>query len=500
YRKDSDGRIAHRHWVTGSQHRAPADSAAGDGYRWLLLAVVLYALAAGALVTIHWVRWQTGVDTGINTQVVLGTLHGFHSTFEGGSDLAVHFSPLLAIFYPLLLVTRSGLALEYAQVALIACVPLAMYALVRPHVAEPLAVRAGLISLLYPPLATIGIGEFHILACVPLLVIGLLWAADRGRWGWFSLLAVLALAVREDVLLELAAIGLVCGIVLLRSRHGIGTLLESPQLRRTFGLALLALGGGAIAVALAYFGILQPANSRYGWYPLLYYHIGARPRSGIAALPPVPPPPNPAGTPLMATMQRFTYLCEAFVPLALLPLRTWWWLLALPGLAIVLLATSQSIRTMGAQYSLLWAPWLLIATAIALIAINSAAGSRVATRWADVALGACVFFLIFINPMHLSYYLRAPYHDLAGAKRALACVPPDASLSTHDEWFTHIAGVYPRANGNVIEGVEYLVYADDYPDPTFEREVKPKLQKALASGRLRVVCSAGQVHTYAPIR
>lgn len=465
--------------------------------RWLWLASALYALAAGTLVTIHWMRWQTGVDTGVYTQVVLNTFNGFRSTFENGPHFAVHFSPLLGIFFPLVAVTHSGLALELAQVALIACVPLALYGFVLPHVGEALALRVGFIALLYPPLAAIGIGEFHILACLPLLVIGALWALDRGHGAWFGLFAGMLLLVREDVLLELLVIGVVGGIVALRASHGVGSLFASPASRRLVSAASIGLGVASGAMAGLYFGVIQPAFGHYGWYPLLYYRFGIT-RGSVGALsqPPVGTPPNPSASLPRQLFERFTYLLEALVPLALLPFRTWWWLLAAPGLTIVLAATSASIWTMGSQYALLWAPWLLVATAVAVIHVRATLGEAVARRWTGAAIGLCNVFLVAINPMHLQYYFRPPYHDLTSAQRALACVPAGASVATHDEWFTHIAGINPLANGNVVTGVDYLVYADDYPDASFEREVKPKLQAEIAAGRVRVLCSFGSVKAY----
>jgi hypothetical protein len=155
---------------------------------------------------------------------------------------------------------------------------------------------------------------------------------------------------------------------------------------------------------------------------------------------------------------------------------------------------------MGSQYSLLWAPWLMLATAIALVYLYSAAGAQTAKRWATVSVAACILFLVLFNPMHLSYYLRPPYQDLAAAQRALACIPEDASFSTHDAWFTQVAGTRQRATGDVVAGVDFVVYADDYPDETFQREIRPQLESALASGRFRVVCSVNQVRAYERIR
>ena len=155
---------------------------------------------------------------------------------------------------------------------------------------------------------------------------------------------------------------------------------------------------------------------------------------------------------------------------------------------------------MGSQYSLLWAPWLILATAIALVYLSSTAGAQVAKRWAIAAIATCVVFLVAFNPMHLSYYLRPPYHDLAAAQQALGCVPTDASFSTHDAWFTQVAGTRQRATGDVVNGVDYLVYAGDYPDETFQREIKPQLDAAIGNGRVQAVCVINQVRTYERVR
>jgi uncharacterized membrane protein len=465
------------------------------GVRLVALATAIYAAAAGVLVTIHWSRWQTGVDTGIYTQIILNTPHGFTSAFENGSHFAVHFSPIVGVLYPLLALAPSGLTLQYVQVALIAAAPLALYGFVRPHMDELLATRIGLLALFYPPLAAVGIGEFHPLAFLPILALGLVWSADRGRWPLFVACAVLVVLIQEDVLLELVVIGAGAGIALLRARDGVGSMMQDARQRRAFGIASLGLGAAAGALVLAYFGAIQPAYGRFGWFPLVYYGYA---RGGIGAVtsPPVPAPPTPEASLLVLILRRATYLLEAFVPLALFPLRTWWWLLAAPGLLIVLAATSASIWTMGSHYALLWAPWLLIATAVSLIALGERSGTAAARRWSGIALGVCIVFWLLFNPMHPHYYLRAAYPNLTAAQRAFACVPAGATLATHDEWFTHIAAHNAQASGGIVDGVDYLVYADDYPDEFFQREVKPKLEAAVAAGRYRSICAFGPVHAY----
>jgi hypothetical protein len=188
-----------------------------------------------------------------------------------------------------------------------------------------------------------------------------------------------------------------------------------------------------------------------------------------------------------------TYLLEAFGPLAFLPLFSRWVLLSLPGLAIVLLANTDLVYHMGNHYAALWIPWLLAATAFA-------AAERNALRWCTVALALTALFLAFLNPMHPAHFLRPNYHDFPAARRALACVPAGASVATHDEWFSAIAARRPQATLGTIAGVDYLVYADDFPNPEFQHSVRPALHTEVAAGTYREVCRFGAVATYELVR
>jgi hypothetical protein len=92
--------------------------------------------------------------------------------------------------------------------------------------------------------------------------------------------------------------------------------------------------------------------------------------------------------------------------------------------------------------------------------------------------------------------LAPNYHDVGAARRALACVPSDASVATHDEWFSVIAARNPSATLATIDGVDYLVFADDYPNDEFQSRVLPAIRAEVARGRYRVICRFGAVVTY----
>ncbi len=108
----------------------------------------------------------------------------------------------------------------------------------------------------------------------------------------------------------------------------------------------------------------------------------------------------------------------------------------------------------------------------------------------------CVVFLIAFDPLHPLHYLHSYYRDLADARRAIGCVPKNASLSTYDEWFSAVAAQRPRATIDRTSGVEYLVYADDFPGAVFQQHLRPALAAEIARGNYRIICRFGQVAAY----
>jgi uncharacterized membrane protein len=458
------------------------------------IAAALYACVFACLETYRWRIWSFGSDTGTFMQAVLDAPGGFRDGPEGGSHFYFHFSPILAALYPFARLAHSGLVLQIAQAVLVALSAPAVFALFSPYVPEQVAFRLALLALAYPPLAAIAFGEFHELAFFPVLAIGLLWAADRGRWAWFALFGTACLLTREDVCLELAVIGIGIAAFAMTRRNAEGTGLMDGAPRRPLETAaafgIVAVVGAALAAA--YYHAVFAA---YGTWPhghFYDYPFAHGPPAVLLALLTQPQIVLPA----ILTFGRFTYLLEALLPLVLLPLRSWWSALALPGFVVVLLASEQSVWRMGNHYAAMWAPWLLVGTGAALARIAKKRGTGAAAAWANGALVACVVTLVAFNPLHVGHYLTPPYGDLRSARAALACVPRGAVIATHDEWFAEIAGGYPHATIQATEGVTYLVYADDFPNDRFRQTQLPKLQADVASGRYSIICSYGRVKTY----
>jgi hypothetical protein len=262
------------------------------------------------------------------------------------------------------------------------------------------------------------------------------------------------------------------------------------------GFSLAALSAGTLAL---YYAIVTPRAG--GWQPahLYVYSFANGPLQMLSAL-----FTNPAGVAAsIATFGRFTYLLEAFAPLAFLPLFTRWTLLAVPGFAIVLLANDAIIWRMGEHYPLLWAPWLLLAAAAALVHMIRSGRAIAARKWWITAMALCTVVLIAFDPMHPLHYLRPPYPQTQSVARAFACVPKNALIATHDEWFAHESLSFPATTitqYDIERDDRYIVYTPEWRNAFAQAQLLPPLRLALLTRRYDVVCRAGDIVVIRPAR
>jgi hypothetical protein len=150
---------------------------------------------------------------------------------------------------------------------------------------------------------------------------------------------------------------------------------------------------------------------------------------------------------------------------------------------------------MGDHYAALWIPWLLIGAGLALTRLG-ARSERPALVWTSSAAVLCCVFLAAFNPMHPFHYLHPAYQRLSDARSAFGCVPPDATAATHDEWYAATAVQFPNETARVVSGPQYLIYAADYPNDEFQRELRPAIDREVRLGRYRVICRYGNVAVY----
>ena len=470
--------------------------------RRLLPAIVAYVAILSAFAVVRWNLWTYGTDTGTFTQAIADALGGFRDGPEQGTHFRFHWAPLLATLAPLVALGRTGLVLQLAQAVLAGATALPLYGIARGYVGEERASAYACLALVYPPLAAVAFTEFHEIAFYPVLALGIFWAAERAQWGWFALFSVLSAGVREEACIVLAIAGLAFAVVGWRNRGGTrargeGLLAGTPREAERLvvaGAFLTLVNLGALAL---YFTVVIPrigawAPSRFYEYPFAH-----GPLETIAAL-----VLHPQYLAQVMTWGRLSYLLEALVPLALLPLFSRWSLLALPGLGVVLLSSDPIAWRMGSHYAAIWIPWLLLGAIAALVRFERSrrpayGAPSFATRWYAAALALCVIFVVPpLSPLHPIHYLRAIYpHD--DAERVLALVPRGAHLLTHDEWFTQVA--YEQRNATVFfcPFVDAVAVADDYPNGYYHDAIAPEVERELATGRMRQVAAFGHARLYA---
>jgi uncharacterized membrane protein len=462
---------------------------------WYWAAFEFVVLAALACVRAK--LWTYGSDTGTFAQIVHDAFGGMRNGVEDGSHYRYHWSPTLTLLWPLVAATRSALPLQIAQAAAtVFCAPL-VAALARRYTGERLAVRMGYVTLLYPPLLALGFDEFHELGLFTALVLGMFLAIDEARWASFGACAVLAMGLREDAALTLVAFGAALVAVGLRpSRHGDGLLDARPSSPKAVAIAGALTVACSIGVLLLYYVVIVPRFG--GWKPGHFYVYPFANGPLALLLSPFTHPIAFAGA--IFTLGRLTYVLEALAPLTFLPVRSRWTLLTLPGAAVVLLANSGYVWRMGDHYAALWIPWLLVGAIAAVARLARLRGEPAALNWTTASSAVCAFFLIAFDPMHPLHYLHPYYHDLADARRAIACVPENASMSTYDEWFSAVAAQRPLATIDRTGGVAYLVYAEDFPSPSYQFGIRPVVAAKVAIGRYRPVCRYGDVTTYQKVQ
>lgn len=466
---------------------------------WIAVAAFVAVFSAAALW--RWHVWSYGTDTGLFAQAIGDAFGGFRDGPEQGSHFRFHWAPWMALLWPLVAVTRLPLVLQLAQALLIGLSAVPLYALARKYTDERIAGSLAILALVYPPLCAVAFTEFHEIAIYPLIVLGLFWAADRGRWSIFALCACVSALIREEACLVFAIAGVTFAAAgTLRARGTAlpaaddrqrGLLAGTPNAPRS--LAAAGLGLAAINLGAFAFYYLAVTPGLGGWEPAPFYSypFAIGPGATLSAM-----LSHPQYIGYVLTFGRLTYLIEAFAPLAFLPLFSRWSLLALPGFAVVLLSSNGIVWRMGSHYAMIWIPWLLIGVAATFARWYREGKLRRIRLWTRASIALCILVLVAFNPLHPAHYARPPYPVSADVERALASIPADAKVAVHDEWFTRIAYDHPYATVFLCPYVDYAVYADDFPNGYYQDQIVPEVRAEVARGQMREVARYGKVAVY----
>jgi uncharacterized membrane protein len=429
--------------------------------RWNALVALLFAALASALcLIVHWryAIFRNDVDLGIFTQVIGGLGHGFSSTAEGSvNHLLVHWSPIVALGWPLLR-AWGPLGLEYVQAVLVAAVLFPVWGLARARFSPPTAFVLVAIAALYPILWANGVGDFHEMAFVPLLCAGLVYALDRRRWTLSAVAALLLVCTKEDQFFIVAATGLIFAVTARGDIMG---------KRAGWGIA-----GLAIAMSLAYFGVVRPAlNPHVPYGSLHFYDWSAAQTAGHDFL-------------SNAVLARVRYVLIVLAPLAFLPCISRYGLfLVVPFVEIFATDWPVTIAP-GAHYSALLSGYALAGF------VDGAA--RLTARKPPLARGVIaaaavvsVWVSIFASPMEYWYYLyRRPTARDALLEATLRQLPAQAQVGAEDEIFAHLA--LDRNASLDFAGQQWFVYDQTHYSQHWRDVDSAAVRRALARGRYTV--------------
>lgn len=383
----------------------------------------------------------TAFDLGIYDNLMYNALHGhpFKSPVlfgpRGGNYLAGHAEFAMLLFVPFYAIHPGPETMLIIQALMLgfAAVPLYLFACTR--LSRPVAATIAIAYLMFAPLHGPNFYDFH---WIPLALFFHFWLyyAIANRRYWLAAANVVVLfAIREDVAVGLAVLGL---------------FLLFSGLRPRFGLVLAVCS--VVWFVIVRFVIMPLAGSWY--FQNLYAGLFAE---GVATFDSViktivTNPLYTFGT--LGSEAKLTYIGHMFVPLALLPCRRVQLLpLAVAGIFFTILTTGYPPTIqISFQYTTHWIPYLFLASVLALMLLsrqaNGIAARRAAVLTMAVAMlahsynfGALLQHEMFVGGFSRIEFKMSPadqrrYRDL---KEMLAMIPRSASVAATEQETAHIS-------------------------------------------------------------
>ncbi|HKY36732.1 MAG TPA: DUF2079 domain-containing protein [Polyangiaceae bacterium] len=329
-----------------------------------LVLVIATALGYAVFFSFFLLRWHYKLRTGnfdlsINNNLMFGGLHGdflqspVAFPTDPGKYLAAHAKFGHYLFLPIYALVPRPETLLIIQSILIGAGSIPLFLFARRHLSEWTALAVALCYLAYYPMHGASFSEFQNIPIAALFVFFVVWAADSKRWVWMAVLTAIALLMREDVPVGLSIVGL----FLLASGY-----------RPTAGLVLTTVSTSYFLLMRFY--VMEEAGD--WWFPTMYKELWSDGERGFRSV-----IKTLITNPLfvitkLAIEKKVIYLLHLLVPLAFLPLRRWYlWLSLLPGGLLTLLVTNYDPPTQFSfHYVMHWAPYLFMASVLALVAIG----------------------------------------------------------------------------------------------------------------------------------
>lgn len=417
-------------------------------------AALLYAVLLSAVTILRHNSFTThAFDLGIHDQAIYNILHsGYMRTTLYGpyaiDYLGDHFSPILFLLAPIYALFQDARTLLVVQSSALAAGAIPLYLLTRTKTRSALlGLALTLTYLLYPALHGVNLRDFHQIAlvCAPLLAA--FYFLERGRDIPFLIALGLALIVKEEVALTVAAVGAYLFLGKGRRRLGVGVLLA--------GLVYFAL---AVGWAMPHLGGKPQIDTRFGGYMASGWGGAA----GVAWT--LLTNPLFTVTWVLGNPQKLIFLLQIFLPVLFLPLLApaAAWLAALPALAILLLTSAHTQYDITYHYTAHLIPTVFYLAALGVARI----GDRQESGRVALAAGLLVVALTMnylYGPLISKSGLRLSMPDRHDAIVAgfVAQIPREASVSALSDIVTHLTARRTAYLFPDVADAEYLLLDTD---------------------------------------
>jgi hypothetical protein len=248
------------------------------------------------------------------------------------------------------------------------------------------------------------------------------------------------------------------------------------------GRAGLLIAATGASVAAIFFAFLQPhAAANPNWSPVRFYAWTA---ADVAAL-------FPRGI-----LERAGFLLIVFVPLLFLPFRSRvLWLAAAP-FAEVLFSRMSTTYTNGSHYAGAWLGYVLAAFAFAVREMPVAP-----QRILVACLVLCALETAVADPLHPALNLRGAQARDVALDRFLATLPPNISIATQEEAYTHLAladpnaRLFPETAGAPLDAC-YALVDRAYPRSARLEEYGPTFDALVSAGEYRLERRSDSIELY----
>lgn len=469
--------------------------------KWSTLAGAAFALITGLLGLLRLARGEAAsIDLGIYAQLAWSAGGGdFTSAVQQAPGLAVHWAPILYALGPLCRLFQPAAVLLVAQALALGAVGPLSFRCLRGPLGERRALLAGCAALLYPPLWSAALFDFHPEA-LGLPVALLLAQALEERRERRALFLALGLGLLFHEIWPLVLMGLAAQELVHR---------RGPE--RRLGVGLMGVGVALFALESLW---LVPAlrGDALRVDAVFYSHLGDGPLG--VALSPLLRPGAFFGHLLSA--RHAAWVMGLLLPLLCLPLfRPTRLLPALPVLLVHALSLRESQQSLAYHYQLPAIPWLLLAAGWAqeLEPASATAGWRARLARARTLPGRAlarpwVWPLLLLAPLGGLVTAERPRGEMArllapadllspARLELLARIPPGAPVAATLEGLGPLAARRQLSNlCAVVRGTkdwsstpyepppaEAFLWADTRDQASFWREPSAPEQRAAVEAR-----------------